>query len=549
MKPSSGRKAFDSTPVRRLYKDKAPAASGSGKAAASLLAAAAEEDVPVNTSNLGGSSLQDQVISAFNPNAVTILSSVPEANPTASSTAAAAGSASSLFHPPKGPGRNAPARVRANPLNAELLEQAPGTRGSSRPGSRQAQAQAIASPTEAVTDKPGWMLDSTLGFEKELEEIGKLRMRNADMSFATLLRTGPDFKFELKSSSLPPGLGGGGGALAKPVGGVSSASPPPPAAVDRHLGTHTGKPIHVPYTPDLRAKPTANSNLHTHLPVKPMVMRDYQLLAEACQRAGKARMEGHAYYKMGEHLAQRPETLNSSLKYFQSYLNICRRLSDLQGEAKALNCLGIAYQELGGEENLRRALECHQQHAEISDAAGIFIANTNMGLILGQLRDWAGAVRHHKLALQYAVRAGDKQAEALAVANLGLMGRSQGDVSMAKVCIERHLDLSKDLNDERAALQANEQLGLLCASKGEWAESSRNLMVALELATKLDNQPKVNGLKVLMGVVSGNLKIEEHVRAIARNMGAKAERKVRKGGSVVSMPTERASPEPEEGSS
>ena len=36
-------------------------------------------------------------------------------------------------------------------------------------------------------------------------------------------------------------------------------------------------------------------------------------------------------------------------------------------------------------------------------------------------------------ALQYAVRAGDRQAESLALANLGLMGRSQGDLSTAKV--------------------------------------------------------------------------------------------------------------------
>ena len=39
------------------------------------------------------------------------------------------------------------------------------------------------------------------------------------------------------------------------------------------------------------------TSVHTHVAAKPMVMRDYQLLAEACQRAGKARMEGHAYYK------------------------------------------------------------------------------------------------------------------------------------------------------------------------------------------------------------------------------------------------------------
>ena len=66
--------------------------------------------------------------------------------------------------------------------------------------------------------------------------------------------------------------------------------------------------------------------------------------------------------------------------------------------------------------------------------SGIFIANTNMGLIYGQLDNWSRAIEHHKQALQYAVRAGDRQAESLALANLGLMGRSQGDLNTAKVC-------------------------------------------------------------------------------------------------------------------
>ena len=82
----------------------------------------------------------------------------------------------------------------------------------------------------------------------------------------------------------------------------------------------------------LRARPTLATSIHTHVAVKPMVMRDYQLLAEACQRAGKARMEGHAYYKQGELLAVNKETLPQSAKYFKKYLNICRRLNDLQGE-------------------------------------------------------------------------------------------------------------------------------------------------------------------------------------------------------------------------
>ena len=40
-------------------------------------------------------------------------------------------------------------------------------------------------------------------------------------------------------------------------------------------------------------------------------------------------------------------------------------------QAKALNCIGIAHQEIGGTEHLQHALEYHRQHSEISDAAGV----------------------------------------------------------------------------------------------------------------------------------------------------------------------------------
>jgi tetratricopeptide (TPR) repeat protein len=396
------------------------------------------------------------------------------------------------------PGKNAPARVKANPaLKAEETM---------RPNSR-SMPRLEPMPQQVVdTTKAGWLANLSMDFEQQLQEIERLNLANTNTAFA----------LGLKSSESEE----------------SSVTDPPPAEGTLPKETadanRIGRPIHVPYTPDLRARPTLATSIHTHVAVKPMVMRDYQLLAEACQRAGKARMEGHAYYKQGELLAVNKETLPQSAKYFKKYLNICRRLNDLQGEAKALNCIGIAHQEIGGTEHLQHALEYHRQHSEISDAAGIFIANTNMGLIYGQLDNWSRAIEHHKQALQYAVRAGDRQAESLALANLGLMGRSQGDLNTAKVCMERHLELAHTLSDETAAVQANEQLGLLAVEKGEWNEAAKLLTQAMDLSSRQNDQRKSNELKGLIGVVTGNLKMEEHIRTLARNMGAKVEKKARK---------------------
>eukprot|EP00667_Euglena_gracilis_P007274 EG_transcript_7344 len=459
---------YDPTPVRRLYKDRLSATQG--KAAE---AHAHNADDPPKAH-------PDDIIHA--------LPGRGARHPLRNGLATYPG-------PSRSSTKDAPARMKATKMDGM------------RPNSRSMARLEPLSPPAAVT-QPGWLADLSMDFEQQLKEIERLNLSNPYPSLAAGERLLSEEVVVSAGDDRPP-------TEANPLQDPSDTS-------------SAGQPIHVPYAPDLRARPSVGTSLHTHVVPKPMVMRDYQLLAEACQRAGKARMEGHAYFKQGELLAVSRDTLPHAVKQFKKYLNICRRLNDLQGEAKALNCIGICYQELGGADNLRTALEFHRQHAEISDAAGIFIANTNMGLIQGQLDNPARAIEHHKQALQYAVRAGDRQAESLALANLGLMGRSQGDLNTAKVCMERHLALAQTLSDESAAVQANEQLGLLAMEKGDWLEAQALLTQALELAAKQGHQRKANDLRSLVGVVAGHLKLEEHFRLLAKNMGAKMEKRGRR---------------------
>lgn len=298
--------------------------------------------------------------------------------------------------------------------------------------------------------------------------------------------------------------------------------------------TATGRPIHVPYTPDLRAKLSAGSAVHSHVAPKPMVLRDFEMLAEACQRAGRARMEGHAYYKIGETYAKNKDTLSKSVAYFKRYLNICRRLNDLQGESKALNCLGIVYHELGSlaaqggnaagaQNNFHIAMEYHKQHSDIADAAGVFIANTNMGLLYAILGNLQAALECHKQALQYAVRAADKSAESLALANLGQAGTKQGDIATARVCVERHLELATTLHDNDASSEAYEHLGILAAQRSDFASASENFLLALDIAVRDNNQERAKHLRCQVGFAQGMLRMEQQMKSVAAGMGSTPE--------------------------
>lgn len=383
--------------------------------------------------------------------------------------------------PPTGVSKVAPARVRANPQLAAAdrnLQQG-------RPPSASSKTRSSSTLTN---------------FDDEMDDIRRQHEKES----------------ELRSRSTSS-LGGNGRPQSPRL--INEADYEEADGVEESA-TATGKPIYVPYTPDLRAKLGAATSLHTHVSQKPMVLRDYQMLAEACQRAGRARTEGHAYYKIGELLSKnKRDTLPKSVLYFKRYLNISRRLNDLQGEAKALNCLGIVHYEMGGSNNFHIGLEYHKQHAEIADAAGIFIANTNMGLVHAKLGDHSSSMECHKQALQYAVRAGDKAAESLALANLGQSGTKQGDASTARVCVERHLELVTTLHDDAAACEAYEQLGTLAMDRGDFPTASENLLLALDVAMRTGDQDKATKLRCQVGFVQGMMRVDDQMRTAAGLMG------------------------------
>ena len=65
----------------------------------------------------------------------------------------------------------------------------------------------------------------------------------------------------------------------------------------------------------------------------------------------------------------------------------------------------------------------------------------------------------------------------------------------------------------------------MAASKGDWDEGTTLLTQAMDISLKIDNQNKINELKSMIGILRGNIKLEDHLRNQAKLMGAKAEKK------------------------
>lgn len=75
-------------------------------------------------------------------------------------------------------------------------------------------------------------------------------------------------------------------------------------------------------------------------------LKDYEMLAFGCRRAGKIRDEGRAYYSIGV-LYDNIKKYKKGIEFYQKFLQVCKSISDSHGEALAYNCIGVDYQLLG----------------------------------------------------------------------------------------------------------------------------------------------------------------------------------------------------------
>jgi tetratricopeptide (TPR) repeat protein len=408
-----------------------------------------------------------------------------------------------------------PSTLRKTGGGASSVPPRPSSQQTGRPSSASA-----ASNGDVLGDDSASAAGAPVDFASELESIGKqlaAEQGNARSRHRAALAHAHQLRQTLSSTTpSSPGPSPAPGRTSVDVDAFDATQ----SVQDEPEGrTATGKPLHVLYTPDIRAKLPAGTATHSHVAPKPMALRDYEMLADACQRAGRARTESHAYYKIGELLSAKAESRPKAVAYFKRYLNLSRRLNDLQGEAKALNCLGVVHHEMGGPENLNAALEFHQQHAAIADAAGVFIANTNMGLAYRRLGDAQAALQCFKNTLKYAVRAGDRAAESLALANLGQAGSDAGDFATARVCVERHLEISATLQDTASSCEAHEQLGTLASQRGDFAAAVSSFTQALDEALREGDQDRARALRCQIGVAQGLLKAEQALAAKAFDMG------------------------------
>jgi len=125
-------------------------------------------------------------------------------------------------------------------------------------------------------------------------------------------------------------------------------------------------------------------------------LKDYDILAFACKRAGKSRDEGRAYYSTGV-LYDNLGKFKEAISQYQKFLQVCRAIGDVHGEALAYNCIGVDFMKLGAVDanNFNEAITYHMKHKEIADVAGKFLAHINLGIIYNAMGDFEKSSINH----------------------------------------------------------------------------------------------------------------------------------------------------------
>jgi Flp pilus assembly protein TadD len=147
---------------------------------------------------------------------------------------------------------------------------------------------------------------------------------------------------------------------------------------------------------------------------------------------------GFDYNKLGD--------LNNALLYYDRQLEIYRNLNDEEGESKALNNIGVIYQNQG---NYDKALEYYNKSLRLtSDPSSIANTYNNIATVYFAKGDNNKAVEYLKKAIEFDQKAGNYHGTAVDMLNLGDTYRDLKNFQEAQYYLQKGLLMMQKLGDK-----------------------------------------------------------------------------------------------------
>ncbi len=164
--------------------------------------------------------------------------------------------------------------------------------------------------------------------------------------------------------------------------------------------------------------------------------------------------------------------------------------------------------------DINSSLEYHQQHLQIADQGGKFVAHINIGLCYGALNEYSQAAKHYQNSLRIAIQMQTLFGQSIAVGNLGMLAISKGDYATSRTCLEQHLQLVQSLQDVEGEVNAWKLLATLCTRQEKYEEALEFLNHARRISLKNGYYNELRRILCLMGMAKGNLTFNEFAENI-----------------------------------
>lgn len=252
-------------------------------------------------------------------------------------------------------------------------------------------------------------------------------------------------------------------------------------------------------------------------------LKDYNMLAFACKRAGKSRDEGRAYYSTGV-LYDNLGKYKSAVDQYKKFLQVCKAIGDVHGEALAYNCIGVDFMKMGetNPEFYKDAIEYHTKHKEVADVAGKFLAHINLGIIYNAVGDHEKSSINHQFALRYAIQMSSVAGQSVAIGNLGKVGGKDAYAQMNKdkleMFVSRYLELSNELKYKKGESGAYMQLGEILTQNANYEDATNHFYRAMKLAEETEDTDTREQAKVNFGMANASKNWNDHVAGILKDV-------------------------------
>merc|ERR1712187_151087 len=133
---------------------------------------------------------------------------------------------------------------------------------------------------------------------------------------------------------------------------------------------------------------------------------------------------------------------------------------------------------------------------------------------------------NHQYALRYALQLNSLEGQSLAIGSLSLSaGMYENDPDKMRSLIERYIDLSGTLKQQRNQASAFKKLGILASQQGDSEQSITYFTQAIDHARVQGDHALEKDCSVRLGIATGQAKMAQHLsdilqRAIVTGYGS-----------------------------